>query len=70
MNGAKLRRFWDVFLPRKGRKNFAQGFNPGNHQTSRLALKGREIDSLDATLNAFDLKPFQAYSQGSCGSQG
>jgi hypothetical protein len=29
----------------KGLKNLAQGFNPGNHQASRFALKGREIDS-------------------------
>ena len=35
-----------LFAP-KGLKNLAQGFNPGDHQTSRFALKlkGREIDS-------------------------
>jgi hypothetical protein len=59
------------FIAPKGLKNLAQGFNPGNHQAKRFALKGREIDSrLISAVNAFDLKPFQGYSQGRCGSQG
>jgi hypothetical protein len=49
----------------------AQGFNPGNHQVRRFALKGREITNrLTCANNAFDLEPFQGSSQGRYGSQG
>ena len=34
------------FVAPKGLKNLAQGFNPGNYQVRRFALKGREITIL------------------------
>jgi hypothetical protein len=38
------------FIAPKGLKNLAQGFNPGNHEVRRLALKGREIAWAKPTL--------------------
>ena len=60
-----------MFYCPEGHENLAQGFNPGNHQVRRFALKGREITNrLTCANNAFDLEPFQGSSQGRYGSQG
>jgi hypothetical protein len=53
--------------PKKGLKNLAQCFNPGNHQVRRFALKGardhRTFDGLTSALNASDLEPFHGSPQ-------
>jgi hypothetical protein len=43
LNGAKFKQNLGWFLPRRGLKDSAQGFNPGNHRNKWCALKGREI---------------------------
>src|ERR1700730_15548320 len=49
LNGAKISALWAGFMPRRGLRDAARGFNPGNRPINGSALKGRKLTWINPT---------------------